>query len=139
VVLVPILGLLERAQLRVVTVGKPLVVSPVVTETVAVRVSFHVRRAHRRGYVRFYGTVAPAEVGAQVGFQLLAPGKSINEGGTIVRSGTSGVGSFSAVVRLRHRASLPGAGEGFGWGACVELQRADFGSLATAGFDGVSV
>jgi hypothetical protein len=36
-----------------------------------VRLSFHVRRAHRHGYVRFCGTVAPAEVGAQVGFQLL--------------------------------------------------------------------
>ncbi len=80
----PFLGLNENAQLRVVTVGKPLVVSPVVTELVAVRVSFHVRRAAKRGYVRFYGTVAPAEVGAQVGFQLLQPGKSVNEGGTIV-------------------------------------------------------
>jgi hypothetical protein len=99
----PVLGLLENAQLRVVTVGKPLVYSPVVTETVAVRVSFHVRRDHRRGYVRFYGTVAPAEVGAQVGFQLLRPGKSINEGGTIVKSGTSGVGRFSGRMRLRHR------------------------------------
>jgi hypothetical protein len=44
----PVLGLLENAQLRVVTVGKPLVVSPVVTETVAVRVSFHVRRQLQR-------------------------------------------------------------------------------------------
>jgi hypothetical protein len=99
----PVLGLLENAQLRVVTVGKPLVYSPVVTETVAVRVSFHVRRAAKRGYVRFYGTVAPAEVGAQVGFQLLQPGKSINEGGTIVKPGTSTVGSFSGRMRLRHR------------------------------------
>ncbi len=55
------------------------------------RVSFHVRRA-KRGYVRFYGTVAPADPGAQVGFRLLRPGKSVNEGGTIVRAGTSGVG-----------------------------------------------
>jgi hypothetical protein len=99
----PVLGLLENAQLRVVTVGKPLVYSPVVTETVAVRVSFHVRRARRRGYVRFFGTVAPAEVGAQVGFQLLRPGKSINEGGTVVKAGTSGVGRFSGRMRLRHR------------------------------------
>jgi hypothetical protein len=99
----PVLGLLENAQLRVVTVGKPLVYSPVIAETVAVRVSFHVRRDHRRGYVRFYGTVAPAEVGAQVGFQLLRPGKSINEGGTIVKSGTSTVGRFSGRMRLRHR------------------------------------
>jgi hypothetical protein len=53
--------------------------------------------------VRLYGDVAPAEVGALVGFQLLTPGKSINEGGTAVRAGTASVSRFSAVVRLRHR------------------------------------
>jgi len=99
----PFLGLLENAQLRVVTVGKPVVSSPVVVENVAVRVSFHVRRARRHGYVRLYGTVAPAEVGALVGFQLLRPGRSVNEGGTAVTAGTSSVSRFSAVVRLRHR------------------------------------
>ncbi len=99
----PVVGLLENAQLRVITVGKPLVYSPVVTENVAVRVSFHVRRAHRRGYVRLYGTVAPAEAGAQVGFQLLQPGKSVNEGGTAVKAGTATVSSFDRTVRIRHR------------------------------------
>ncbi len=99
----PVVGLLQNAQLRVVTVGRPTVVSPVVLESVAVRVSFHVRRARRRGYVRLYGTVAPAEVGALVGFQLLRPGKSVNEGGTSVTAGSSIVSRFSAVVRLRHR------------------------------------
>jgi hypothetical protein len=99
----PFLGLLENAQLRVVTVGRPVVSSPVVVENVAVRVSFHVRRARRRGFVRLYGTVAPAEVGALVGFQLLRPGRSVNEGGTAVTAGTASVSRFSAVVRLRRR------------------------------------
>ena len=99
----PFVGLLENTQLRVVTVGKPTVVSPVVIENVAVRVSFHVRRAHRRGYVRLYGTIAPAEVGALVGFQLLRPGRSVNEGGTAVKAGTAAVSRFSRVVHLRHR------------------------------------
>ncbi|HEY5342034.1 MAG TPA: hypothetical protein VIJ66_00020 [Solirubrobacteraceae bacterium] len=99
----PFLGLLENAQLRVVTVGNPVVASPVVLENVAVRVAFHVRRARRRGFVRLYGTVAPAEVGALVGFQLLRPGRSVNEGGTAVTAGTASVSRFSAVVRLRHR------------------------------------
>ena len=58
-----------------VTVGKPVVVSPVVLESVAVRVSF----------------------------QLLWPGRSVNEGGTAVRAGTASMSRFSAVVRLRHR------------------------------------
>jgi hypothetical protein len=98
----PYLGLLENAQLRVVTVGGTLVTSPVVVENVAVRVSFHARRARRRGFVRLYGTVAPAEVGALVGFQLLRPGNSTNEGGTSVKAGTPTVSQFSRVVRVRH-------------------------------------
>ncbi len=98
----PYVGLLENAQLRVVTVGSPVVASPVVLESVAVRVSFHVRRARRRGFVRLYGDVAPAEVGALVGFQLLAPGRSVNEGGTVVKAGTATVSRFSRVVRLPH-------------------------------------
>jgi hypothetical protein len=52
--------------------------------------------------VRLYGDVAPAEVGALVGFQLLAPGASVNEGGTVVKAGTASVSRFSRVVRLRH-------------------------------------
>lgn len=100
----PFLGLLENAQLRVVTIGKPAVSSPVVLENVAVRVSFHVRSVSRPGFVRLYGTVAPAELGALVGFQLLKPGhKSINEGGTSVKAGTATVSRFSRVVRVRRR------------------------------------
>ncbi|HWY90168.1 MAG TPA: hypothetical protein VNY31_05795 [Solirubrobacteraceae bacterium] len=99
----PYIGLLENAQLRVVTVGKPLVASPVIVEGVAVRVSFHARRTRHRGRVRLYGTVAPAEVGALVGFQLLRPGRSVNEGGTVVKPGTPTVSRFSRVVRVRHR------------------------------------
>ena len=98
----PYLGLLENAQLRVVTVGSPAVASSVVTETVAVRATAHVRGAKRRGYVRIYGTVAPAEGGAQVGFQLLKPGHaSINQGGTVVKAGSATVSSFSGFMRLR--------------------------------------
>jgi hypothetical protein len=99
--LFPYLGLLENIQLRVVTVGKPEVASPVVLENVAVRLSFHVRPAQRRGYVYLYGTVAPAEVGALVGFQLLTPGRSVNEGGTVVKAGTATVSRFGRAVRLR--------------------------------------
>jgi hypothetical protein len=98
----PYVGLLENAQLRVVTVGKPEVASPVVIENVAVRVNFHARRARRHGYAYLYGTVAPAEVGALVGFQLLQPGKSVNEGGTVVKAGTATVSSFGRVVRIAH-------------------------------------
>ena len=100
----PVLSLLEDTQLRVVTVGKPEVSSPVVLENVAVRVSFHARSVGRPGFVRLYGTVAPAEAGALVGFQLLQPGHdSLNEGGTVVKAGSPTLSSFSRVVRLRRR------------------------------------
>jgi len=58
---------------------------------------------HRPGrYYRMYGTVAPAEVGAQVGFQLLRAGSSsLNVGGTFVHSGSPTVSTFSTIVRVR--------------------------------------
>jgi hypothetical protein len=102
----PVIGMLVNTQLRVVTTSAPFISSPVIVEGVAVRVSFHIHRVHRnrRGrYYRMYGTVAPAEAGARVGFQLLRPGHpSQNEGGTFVKSATSTVSSFSTIVRVRH-------------------------------------
>jgi hypothetical protein len=99
----PVVGLLENAQVRVQTLGSPTITSPVVLESVAVRVEFHARRT-RRGRWRLYGTVSPAEPGALVGFQLLvAGGRTVNEGGTVVKAGSSStVSSFSRTVRLRH-------------------------------------
>jgi hypothetical protein len=96
-------GLLENTQVLVTTAGKPHVTSPVVFEGVAVRVKLHVRHTRRRGFVRFYGTVAPAEAGALVGFQRLVPHhRSVNVGGTVVRAATPSVSQFSRVVRVRH-------------------------------------
>jgi hypothetical protein len=98
----PFVGLTQNTQLRVATVGNPIVYSPVVTENVAVRVVFHVRRTSRRGYGRLYGTVTPAEVGARVGFQLLVHGgRTINQGGTVVKAGTATVSRFSRIVHIR--------------------------------------
>jgi hypothetical protein len=97
----PYIGLSVNTQLRVVTVGKPEVISPIVPEGVAVRVTLHVRAVKRRGYARLYGTVTPAEVGALVGFQLLRPGKSLNKGGTVVNAATANFSRFSRVVRVQ--------------------------------------
>lgn len=102
----PVVGLLQNAQLRVVTTSAPIVSSPVLVEGVAVRVAFHARRVHRRSrgrFYRLYGTVAPAEVGARAGFQLLRRGlPSLNEGGARVKRGTATSSRFSAIVRIRH-------------------------------------
>ncbi len=98
----PYLGLNYNAQLRVVTIGKPEVISPIINEGVAVRVTFHVRSTKRRGYARLYGTVTPAEAGALVGFQLLRPGRSLNKGGTVVKAATNPeYSTFSRVVRVQ--------------------------------------
>ncbi len=100
----PVLGLTQNAHLRVATVGTPLLTSPVLSEQVAVRVTFHARRTRHHDVYRLYGTVTPAEVGALVGFQLLKPGhKSINHGGTVVKkAATATTSKFSHRVRIRH-------------------------------------
>ena len=81
----PYLGLTENAQLRVVTLGLPVVISPIVLENVAVSATVHVHPAKRRGYVRLYGTVTPAEPGAQVGFQLLEARPRLDQPGRHAR------------------------------------------------------
>ena len=63
----PVLGLGLVTQFRVVTVTNPPVASPIAVEAVAVRVESHVRRARRPHHARIFGTVTPAEDGAQVG------------------------------------------------------------------------
>jgi hypothetical protein len=99
----PFVGLPQNTQLRVVTLGKPAVSSPVIVEGVAVRISLHAHATRRHGFARLYGTVAPAEVGALVGFQLLKPGhRSSNVGGTTVKAGTATVSRFSRTIRV-HR------------------------------------
>jgi hypothetical protein len=103
----PVLGLLENAQLRVVTTASPYVSSPVVPEGVAVQVTLHARRVqrHRRGhFYSLYGTITPAEVGASVGIQWIRPGApSVNQGGAFSTLGTNTSSRFGAVVRVRHR------------------------------------
>ncbi len=99
----PFVGLIQNAQIRVVTVGKSSVSSPVIVEGVAVRVSLHARATRRRGFARLYGSVTPAEAGALVGFQLLKPGhRSANVAGTVVKTGSASASSFSRIVRVHH-------------------------------------
>ena len=99
----PVVGLLENTQLVVGTVNGPPVSSAVALETVAISVVFHARHTNRSGFFHLYGTVAPAEVGAEVGFQLLKPGhRSVNEGGTRVKSASATGSRFSTVMRVPH-------------------------------------
>ncbi len=64
----PFVGLTAATQFRVITTTtKPVVVSTVATEEVAVKVEAHVGRTHRRHHARIYGTVSPAIDGMEVG------------------------------------------------------------------------
>ena len=97
-----LLGASLSEQFRVVTATNPPVVSPVVAENVAVRVISHVARTRRHGFARIYGTVSPAENGAQVGVLRITHGHGVLVGGTILKAHGSTASSFSRVVRV-HR------------------------------------
>jgi len=109
-----IASLSTSTQFRVITLGARPLYSHVLTEHVAVRVTFHVRTAGHNGPVRLYGTVTPAHVGAQVLIQLwkaVRPGntektsettaKFVAQFNTTVKRGSAKVSRFSIVVSVR--------------------------------------
>jgi hypothetical protein len=93
-------ALTQSTQFRVFTTPNNPVISPVATESVAVRVSSHIRRTRRRGFARFYGTVTPAVNGAQIGILRIAKGHGILAGGTVARPLNATSSRFSRVVRV---------------------------------------
>lgn len=96
-------GLTQSTELRVATLRTPPLSSPVIAVRVAVRVTLRARATGRAGYVRLYGTVTPAVLGAPVTFQVLRPGLGpLTIGGTIVRRGGAGTGRFGSLVYVRH-------------------------------------
>jgi hypothetical protein len=96
----PVLGLTTVTQFRVVTVAPHRVVSPIALEYVAVRVASHVGRARRRHFARIFGTVTPAEDGAQVGILRIVHGRGVLVGGTSLRHHNGLVSIFSRVVAV---------------------------------------
>ncbi len=97
----PLLGLAAVTELRVVTTTSPPVISPVALEDVAVQVRSRVRRARRPHFARIYGTVTPAENGAQVGIMRIAHGRSVLVGGTILTPLSASSSKFSRVVPVK--------------------------------------
>lgn len=97
----PLLGLSVTTEYRVVTTTSPPVLSPVALENVAVKVVAHLGRARRAHSVRIYGTVTPAEEGAQIGILRTVRGRGVLVGGTTLRRGTASESSFSVQVRAR--------------------------------------
>lgn len=95
-----LLGDADTAEFQVVTTTNPAVSSGVATENVAVSVSSHLARTRRRGFVRVFGTVSPAEDGAQIGILRITHGHGVLVGGTTLRHHTAASSSFSRVVRV---------------------------------------
>jgi hypothetical protein len=72
-------NLTTSTKFRVATVAAPSVVSLVVPEQVTLRVVLKARTAGKKGLVRLYGTVTPAEMGAHVFIQLEKAPKTKSE------------------------------------------------------------
>jgi hypothetical protein len=94
----PVFGLQQVTQFRVVTISGHKVVSPVAVAYVAVRVDSHVGRTSRPHFARIYGTVVPAEDGAEVGILRIAHGHGVVVGGTHLRHRNASSSSFIRVV-----------------------------------------
>lgn len=116
-------SLSKSTQFRVGTVDPRPLYSAVVTEHVAVKVTFKVRSSGHAGLVRLFGTVSPAQPGARVLFQLekaVRPKvrsekaeekaeengesnsvKFVTQGIARVKAATRTVSRFSSVVAIR--------------------------------------
>lgn len=115
------------SQFRVVTTTNPAVVSPVVAEGVNVRVSSHVRKGHRHGFLVFYGTVTPAENGAQIAILRITHGHGVLAAGTTLRANNATSSKFSREVRAvrgvyRIGARIVGAGQGSAYGQPIVIR-----------------
>jgi hypothetical protein len=103
--------LTASTQFRAATLDPRPFISGVVNARVSVRVTFKVRASSRRGFVRLYGTVTPAEVGVRVAFQVLKairPGRNEVETafgtqfGTTTKRATHSMSRFSLITTV-HR------------------------------------
>jgi hypothetical protein len=97
----PVSSLAQLTQFRVVTISGHPVISPVVLEYVQALVTSHVGHTARRHFARIFGTVSPAQDGAQVGIVRLVHGRGVLVGGTTLHHRNAASSSFSRVVPVR--------------------------------------
>lgn len=94
-------GATVGTQYRVITTTNPAVVSPVATEEVSVQVLSHIAKGRKGpGHARIYGTVTPAENGAEVGILRIEHGRGVLVGGTRLKAGTATTSTFSREVPI---------------------------------------
>lgn len=99
----PLLAVPLNTQYRVVVPARALVVSPIVTVGVAIRVATNTsrRRVRRGGTVRFFGTIRPARPGAQFAIQTLRRGSWRTIAGGITHGTRGGVSRYAKRVKIR--------------------------------------
>ncbi len=97
----PVAGLGQATQYRVITTTNPPVVSPIVIENVAVAISAHVGRTHRRHHARIYGTVTPAVDGMQVAIMRVIGGRNVLVAGTSLHHHNAASSRFSRTLRVK--------------------------------------
>jgi hypothetical protein len=102
----PVVGLEQVTHFRVVTISGHPIASPITTEEVAVRVNSHIAHTSRRHFARIYGTVAPAEDGAEVGILKVVHGRKVLVAGTFLRHRDASSSSFSRVLPVGRGAYL---------------------------------
>jgi hypothetical protein len=100
----PVLDLLAATQFRVAAVSTPVIVSPIVTEEVAVQVSILLQRTRSGRQVRIYGAVTPAEPGMAVEILRLLHGRAVRVATTYVRPLPHGGSHYSHIMPLRRGA-----------------------------------
>jgi hypothetical protein len=113
--LFPLPGLSQSTELRVALDTEPTVHSLATTERVTLRVTLHVHATARHGFVRLYGTVAPAQQHrVRVAFERLTNGaRYVPVSGTRLKPGRGGRSRFSRVLHLRpgvYRVLVPAYG-----------------------------
>jgi hypothetical protein len=96
-----LLNLDLTSQFRVLTTTAPAVISPVVTENVAVVISAAHAPTRHRNRVRIYGTVTPAENGMSVRIARLKHGREVVAASAVLQPDGPNRSSYRAVVH-RH-------------------------------------
>jgi hypothetical protein len=97
----PVLGLLQGTAFRVVTTTKTPVISPVVFESVDLRVSAKAGRVGPRGKALFHGIVSPAMEHAEIAVMRQVHGRQVFVTGTKLRHHTTRSSSFSLLAKAK--------------------------------------
>ena len=107
-------NLTTSTQFRVITLDARPLYSTATIVHAALKVTFHVKTSSTPGFVRLYGTVTPAAVGAHVYFQLLKatrPGKNeattrySSQFSTVAKKGGLTFSRFSIISKIIHGGS----------------------------------